>query len=74
LFQGGTIKFGKLTMTNSMLELVDADPQDPYDFALEHYAQQLVAGYSKSTRAGGLCVHTPDLNKIKTIAQPGATK
>src|ERR1700682_1108553 len=74
LFQGGTVKFGKLTMTNSMLELVDADPQDPYDFALEHYAQQLVAGYSKSTKAGGLCVHTPDLNKIKTIAKPGATK
>jgi hypothetical protein len=65
---------GKLTMTNSMLELVDANPQNPYDFATEHYEQQLVAGYSKSIKAGGLCVHTPDLNKIKTVAKPGATK
>jgi hypothetical protein len=74
LFRGGTIKFGRLTMTNSLLELLDADPQDSYDFALEHYTEQLVAGYSKSTKAGGLCVHTPDLNKLKSSNASGGKK
>ena len=67
-FQGGTVKFGSLTMSNALLELVDADPQDSYDFALAHYVDQLSAGYVKSLKSGALCAHTPDLNKIKTAA------
>jgi hypothetical protein len=64
-FKGGTVRFGKMTMNDADLELVDADPTDPFDFSIEHYQEQLVAGYSKMTRQGGLCVHTPDFNKIK---------
>lgn len=67
-FQGGTVKFGRLTMTNTLLELVDADPQDSYDFALAHYADQLAGGYVKSLHSGALCAHTPDLNKLKSVA------
>lgn len=64
-FRGGTIRFGKLTMNDADLELVDETPADPFDFAIDHYQDQLVAGYSKTTRKGGLCSHMPDYNKIK---------
>jgi hypothetical protein len=79
LFKGGSVRFGKLTMADTDLELIDADPADPFDFALEHYNDQLVAGYSKSTKQGGLCVHMPDYSKVnhpapakKQTQHPGA--
>lgn len=69
-FKGGSVRFGKLTMSDTDLELIDSDPADPFDFALDHYNDQLVAGYSKMTRKGGLCVHMPDYNKIKQTNTP----
>jgi len=45
--------------------LVDSDPGDPFDFSIDHYKDQLVAGYAKMTPQGGLCVHMPDFNKLK---------
>jgi len=63
-FRGGTVRFGKLTMNDTDLELVDADPADPFDFSIDHYLDQLVAGYSKMTKQGGLCAHVPDYNKL----------
>jgi len=73
-FRGGTVRFGKLTMSDTDLELLDVTPADPFDFSIDHYNEQLVAGYSKSTAAGGLCVHTPDYNKMKqkAAAKPAA--
>jgi hypothetical protein len=65
LFRGGTVRFGKITMDDADLELIDSDPADPFDFSIDHYQDQLVAGYSKMTKQGGLCVHVPDLNKLK---------
>jgi hypothetical protein len=70
LFKGGTIRFGKLTMSDADLELIDSDPADPFDFSIDHYRDQLVAGYSKMTRKGGLCVHIPDFDKIKQSPKP----
>ncbi|HET6897948.1 MAG TPA: hypothetical protein VFK70_06365, partial [Vicinamibacteria bacterium] len=32
-WRGGALKFGKLTMANTDLELVDMDPKDPFDFS-----------------------------------------
>jgi len=63
-FKGGTVRFGKLTMADADLVLMDMEPADPFDFAIDHYKDQLVAGYSKMTQQGGLCVHMPDFNKI----------
>jgi hypothetical protein len=65
-YKGGTLKFGKLTMEDADLLLTDADPRDPFDFSPERYNDQLVAGYSKNTRAHGLIVHMPDANKINS--------
>jgi hypothetical protein len=70
LFKGGSIRFGKLTMSDADLELIDSDPADSFDFSIDHYQDQLVAGYSKMTRKGGLCVHIPDFDKIKQSPKP----
>lgn len=63
-WRGGSLVFGKLTMTETDLELVDMDPKDPFDFSVEHWNDQLVAGYSKNTAARGLKAHIPDYNDL----------
>jgi hypothetical protein len=66
-YRGGVLRFGKLTMTDADMRLIDGDPHDPFEFFPDHYKEQLVAGYSKTTTSGGLLVYMPDYNKI---AQP----
>ena len=63
-FAGGTIRFGKLTMTEADLRLIDADPRDPFDFFPAEYQRQLVAGYSRNTPAGGLRTFMPDYDDL----------
>ncbi len=63
-FHGGRMKFGKLTMDDVDLELVDMDPKNDFDFSLDHYAEQLVAGYSKSLSNGGLVAYVPDYSAV----------
>ena len=60
----GDLRFGKLTMRDSDLIMIDMDPRDPFDFYLDHYQEQLVAGYTKSTLAFGLRVYTRDYDKL----------
>jgi hypothetical protein len=62
--RGGILRFGKLTMTDADLELIDANPATPFDFSLQDYNRQLVAGYSKNTPARGLIVHVPDYGQV----------
>ena len=64
-WRGGSLAFGKLTMASTDLELVDMDPKDPFDFSVERWNDQLVAGYSKTTSARGLKAHMPDYNDLK---------
>ncbi len=63
-FRGGRMKFGKLTMDGVDLELVDKDPSNAFDFSLDHYQQQLNAGYSKSLPSLGLVVYMPDYSAV----------
>jgi hypothetical protein len=63
-FRHGEMRFGKLTMHDADLIMIDMDPRDPFDFFLDHYQEQLVAGYSKSTMAYGLRVYTKDYDKL----------
>ena len=75
-YRGGTLRFGKLTMTNADVKIVDANPKDPLDFSIDHYNQQLVAGYSKNTPRYGLVAHVPDyykLQKTSPTANSGKT-
>jgi hypothetical protein len=59
-FFGGSIRFGKLTMTDADMQLIDADPRDPFDFFPARYEGQLIAGYSRNTPRHGLQVFMPD--------------
>jgi hypothetical protein len=61
--RGGVLRFGKLTMTDADLEIIDDDPKTPFDFSLDEYNRQLVAGYSRNTPTHGLIVHMPDYNR-----------
>ena len=63
-YAGGVLKFGKLTMADTDLQLIDENPRDPFDFSQERYNDQLVAGYSKNTAALGLKVYMPDYHKV----------
>jgi hypothetical protein len=65
-FHGGSVRFGKLTMTDSDLQLADADPTDAFDFFPKQYLAQLVAGYSRTTERGGLKVMMPDYGDLKS--------
>ena len=64
-FHGGTIRFGKLTMTEADLRLIDMDPRDPFDFYSAKYNEQLVAGYSKNTIDHALRTYMPDYDDLK---------
>lgn len=59
-YRGGVLRFGKLTMEDADLLLLDADQRNPFDFDQDRYNDMLVAGYSKNTRQHGLIVHMPD--------------
>jgi hypothetical protein len=69
-YHGGVVRFGRLTMTDADMRLIDADPSDPFDFFPDHYKDHLVAGYSKTTASGGLLVYMPDYNKISKPLRP----
>ena len=64
-YRGGVLKFGKLTMNDTDLRLVDADPRDPFAFSPAQYLKQLTAGYSKSLPNGGLRTFMPDLDQAE---------
>jgi hypothetical protein len=74
LYRGGVLRFGKLTMNDTDMRLIDADPTDPFDFFPDHYQDQLVAGYSKTTATGGLLIYMPDYGKISRPLSPHLAK
>ena len=63
-FKGGSIRFGKLLMSDAELEIVDLDPADPFRFDIGKYLPQLVAGYSRTFPSGGLEAFMRDLDKL----------
>jgi len=66
-YRGGVLRFGKLTMHDADLMIVDANPQDPFDFYLDHYNAQLVAGYEKNTPDHGLIVFMQDWSRTPPL-------
>lgn len=64
-YRGGRLRFGKLTMNDTDMQLIDMNPQDPFDFYLEYYKEQLAAGYTKTTPAFALRVFMRDYDKLK---------
>ena len=61
--RGGTVGFGKLTMRDTDLTLIDASGDMWFDLDLANYRQQLVKGYSRMTPENGLEMYLPDVGK-----------
>jgi len=74
-FKNNRFRFGKLVMNDADLILIDMDPDDPLDFFLDHYKEQVSAGYAKITPESGLRVYLKDYNKLHPAkASPGKDK
>ncbi|HEX3926966.1 MAG TPA: hypothetical protein VHW65_03135 [Gemmatimonadales bacterium] len=69
-FQGGTLRFGRLTMTPADLLIIDTGVNDPFDFFLDRYQLQLVAGSSRNTPSNGLITQMPDFYRTSGAASP----
>jgi hypothetical protein len=63
-YQGNRLRFGKLTMDDGDLIIYDMNPADPMDFFLDHYKEQLAAGYTKITSSFQLRVFMKDFDKL----------
>jgi len=69
--EGGTLDFGKLTMHNVDLTLIDAS-QDPwFDLDLVNYQAQIVGSTTRMTAQAGLEIFMPDVDEKApaTVAQ-----
>jgi hypothetical protein len=66
-YRGNLLRFGRLTMTDTDMRLIDADPRDPFDFSPREYVKHLVAGYSKNTADGRLRVYMPDYDEASRV-------
>jgi hypothetical protein len=59
---GGSIDFGKLTMHNVDLTMIDASKDAWFDLDLSNYQAQLVHGYTRMTAQAGLEIFMPDVD------------
>ncbi len=64
-FRESRLRFGKLTMNDSDLVILDMENKDPLDFYLDHYREQLAAGYVKITPGFQLRVYMKDFGKLR---------
>lgn len=70
-FQGNCIRFGKLTMQDTDLRLLDLDAADELDWNQDHYKEQLAAGYAKTTASLGLRAYVKDYAKLPRANEGG---
>jgi len=69
-YKGGKLKLAhKLLMSRAEMQVVDADPGDAFDFDIDHYTVQLIAGYSRTLPSFGLWVNMPDARKVARMEQ-----
>jgi hypothetical protein len=64
-FRHNRLRFGKLLMNDADLILIDMDADNTLDFFLDHYKEQLSAGYTKLGSDGGLRVYVRDYDKLR---------
>jgi len=63
--RGGRVEYGRDEMFNSDLTMIDTTPRDPFEFYLNDYWKQMVAGTIKVTPDKALRILAPDYSKIK---------
>jgi len=64
-YRGGTLRFGKLLMTDAEMQIVGLDRNEFFGFDLDRYKQQLVAGYSRTLPSFGLEVFMASVETLK---------
>ena len=70
-YRGGTLRMGKLLMIDADMQVVDTDPSDPFDFMIDRYNDQLVAGFTRNQPNYGLFVFMRDFNDVGKPMRPG---
>lgn len=68
-FWSGVLHFGKLFMPAADMQVVDESPADPFDFFLDQYNKQLVAGFTRNQPDYGLEVHMVDWKELPAEAR-----
>lgn len=63
-YRGGTLRMGKLLMVDADMQVVDTDPSDPFDFYIDRYNDQLVAGFDRDQTNYGLLVFMRDFDDL----------
>jgi hypothetical protein len=63
-FKSGTLHFGKLLMLDAEMQIVDLRPTGFFNFDLDKYKEQLVAGYERTLPDLGLEVYMLGLDKL----------
>ena len=72
-YKGGTLHFGKLLMLNAEMQIVDLHPSPFFNFSLDRYKDQLIAGYERTLPDLGLEVYMLGLDKLgSTSAAPAS--
>ena len=51
-------------MIDADMQVIDTDPSDPFDFFIDRYNEQLVAGRDQSRLDYGLTVYMRDFNDL----------
>jgi hypothetical protein len=69
-FRGGRLRFGRLEMRDTELQILDLDPSDPFDLFLAEYNKQLVAGYSRNRTDLSLQAFFPDYTDLHQGTAP----
>jgi hypothetical protein len=67
---GGNLDFGKLTMHQVDLTMIDASKDPWFDLDLVNYQAQLVYGTTRMTEKAGLEIYMPDLDKLPPKKSP----
>jgi hypothetical protein len=62
---------GKLLFVDADMFVADTDPSDPFDFFIDRYNDQLVAGFSRNQPNYGLFVFMRDFNDLGKPPRPG---
>lgn len=66
----GTLDFGKLTMHNVDIIMVDISNDAWFDLDLAHYQEQMVYGYTHMTPQAGLQIFMPDVDELPKKTAP----
>ena len=64
-YKGGTLRFGKLLMTDAEMQIVGLDKNEFFGFNLDRYKEQLVAGYSRTLPSFGLEVYMASAETLR---------